>query len=442
MAQVRGFLSGTFRFKAARQPLGLTAVAACMLLMQGGVMTASVHAWLDLQHAADFFNSPAIISRVSPSTPPRRLRFRKRSQAAPCPITAFDLLRADLKKRPPRPLEHDSWFHRTLKRLTTRFLTKHRETSRAIKWRERHPDADESELVEIIIRAYHLRTGLVGAMAGAMITSAQFAVFNGFGATVTIFVVALVELAVVERQQIRMVFTLADLFQYSLDNKHLHEVGDLYGQVLKIKGTTRAAAYTRSGSIALFRALSLRFLQRAAIKYCVPVVAVVVGGGMNWILTSMLGRHSVRRFRRVRTMSEHLGSALWSDQECQRLLISLMALMASSDGHIDRLERRFLLRTLSTLGVQGEDREALLESLEFREDLLFEQLHQRSDPEFNALVIEMLSIMAVADGVLHPHQRALMARVSVACEIDFDEAALLERHQQFIHKRRHARAQK
>ncbi|MCA9558644.1 MAG: TerB family tellurite resistance protein [Myxococcales bacterium] len=274
---------------------------------------------------------------------------------------------------------------------------------------------------------------LVGGTAGAVVSAAELAAIGTLGLpTSGAFLLVLAELALLERLQVGMVFTLADVQGHPLADD-LTDVGVLYGHVLKVKGATRAAAYARDGSIMLFRTLGVRFLQRAAVKLAVPFLSVGVGGGMNYLMTRSLGRHSKRRFAQDLAASRSLRAIAVEEEALRRLLVALMALMATADGRLDRREKALLRKTLDELEADGASRASLLEAIERPDETVFAALEAVADDgAFREVVLELLALMAVADGRLDAGEVALLRRVSGVCGLPFDEAELRARHAEFL----------
>lgn len=342
-------------------------------------------------------------------------------------------LRDELAQMQPAQLRDGSWFHGVLQRSAVRMATRRRERPLAADLRAKHPGLAVQALSDRAVTGSARRAGLIGGASGALISAAEIAALGALGLpTSGAFLLVLAELALLERLQVDMVFTLAELHQHPLADD-LNDVGVLYGHVLRVKGATRTAAYARDGSMALFRTLGVRFAQTAAIKYCVPFLSVGMGGGMNYLMTRSLGKHSQRRFQREVTAESRLEAIAVEDDALRRLLLGLMALMAAADGRIDKRERELLNRTLDRMATDDASRAELLDALDRPDEAVFGALSALGDAgEFHTVVLELLALMAVADGRLDAAEVALLARVSAITGQPFDEAELRARHGAFL----------
>lgn len=339
----------------------------------------------------------------------------------------------------PRQLADGTWFHLIMARAAKRVVDKQRKRKSLDHWRTRFPDHDELALCDEIVRSASRKAAVIGGLAGASISGIEVAAIVTLGMPIGLgFAIALIELAILEKQQVKMIFTLADVHQHELKTEHLGDLGSLYGHVLKAKGASRAASYSRQGAVMLFRVLATRFVQRAAVKFCLPVLSVIMGGGMNFWLTRSLGRHSVHRFRRDRRCAEHLKRTT-VDQADAQLLLSLLMMMASGDGRVSRKERAFLRKTLEELCPDPSSRPELVAGIDQPVETLLDAFEARADEGFQALALELCSLMAVIDGTLDPDEMHLLDRMMRRIGQRFDEAVFREIYGEFLNDSRRYR---
>lgn len=354
----------------------------------------------------------------------------------------FDGLRAELARRRRRRLAEGGWFMRAMQRHAQRVLAKQLKRAHADVLRAKFTDLSPEALCRKTVRRACITAAITGAVAGALITAAELFALLHLGHPVGFaIVVAFAEFALLERMQIRMVFTLTELHGLRMGHDHVHEVSALYGHVLKVKGATRVAAYGRQGALILFRTVGVRFAQRAAVKFAIPIVAIVMGGLLNFLLTAALGRHTNEKFRKQALIDQRLDRLLAHDDHCQRLLISLMTVMAASDGIAHKRERELILRTMDGLGLAGEERQALLDDLDEDATHLLATLAAHPDDEFRGLVLEVMTLAAVADGAVSENEHRMLGQVAEACGHELDHDLLIDEHEAFLsRKNRKARA--
>ncbi len=348
--------------------------------------------------------------------------------------SALEEARTQLSQMRPGRLTDGSWFQSILQRSARRHIERRARMDIGAAWREAHPELEPPRLMERVVQRSARRAAVVGGTSGALISAAELAAIGTLGSTISAaFLMVLAELAVIERIQARMIFTLSDLHGHSISPDDLHDIGHLYGNVLKVKGATRAAAWGRDGAVALFRIIGVRFMQRAFVRYSVPVLSIGLGSGMNYLMTRSLGRHARRNLGQRSHADRKL--ALVDDHEdaLRRLLLGLMGMMAAVDGRIDRRERDLLRRSLDRLAADGTPREELLDALTAPEETLYASLEALGDDhEFREVVLELLALMAVSDGSLVPAELALLDRISQVCAVPFDEADLRARYRSFL----------
>lgn len=342
-------------------------------------------------------------------------------------------VRSELGAMRPAQLHDGSWFHIVLQRTARRFLARQKRRCVLEPMREAYPELDDARLADRIVTRASRRAAFVGGTSGALISAAEIAAFTTLGSSISgAFLLLLAELAIIERLQVGMVFTLSELHGYQMAHDDLRDVGALYGNVLKVKGATRVAAWARDGSVALFRIIGVRYLQRAFVKYSVPVLSVGLGAGMNYVLTRSLGKHARKAFERQGDTDAQLARLHAQEDALRRLLLALMGLMAAVDGQIDKRERALLRRTLDRLAVDGTPRSELLDALERPEETIFGSLEAIEDDEFHALVLELVALMAVADGRLDQAELDLLERLSDVCGFEFEPGDLRQRYQGFL----------
>lgn len=342
-------------------------------------------------------------------------------------------LREELGRVDPKQLTDGSWFHQNLHKTAARFLEKQRRRCAVEPWRERYPALDDTQLGDRIVGRACRRAAVLGGSAGAAITGISLgSVATGGMAAGGAFIVALAEMALLERMQVNMVFTLAELHRYPLRHERLNDVGDLYAQVLKVKGASRLARYGRDAALTLFKTIGVKFVQRAVLKYAMPVLSVGIGGGMNFLMTRSLGKHSQRRFQRTLTATERLESLHRQDDAHHALLLSLMMRMAAASGRVDKRKKALLRRTLDSMVEVGHDRQTLVAALDTPEETLLANLEAVQDADFYEVMMELLMLMAVTDARLDDAELALLHRVSDRCGVELDETDLRMRYAEFL----------
>ncbi|MFN3200772.1 MAG: TerB family tellurite resistance protein [Bradymonadia bacterium] len=350
----------------------------------------------------------------------------KKSSAPQSPL---DHLRQTLTRFDAKQLGDGSWFIEKLRRFNAWFMgrktTKYH--ARADALRAEYPDLDDEALAKKVIQISARRAAWVGGCAGALISLAEAAATNlPFGVALLL---TMGELMWLERLQSTMIFSIAGAHRYNLDPRHASDLGVLYGSMLQVKGATRVAAYSRTLAIKIFRVVGIRFSQRAAMKVAVPLISIGAGAALNYYMTLKLGQQASKRFSHAGHRERWLDEMVGYDDAGQRLLLALMMLMASADGRtkLHRRERDLLTRALDRYSDDPEVRQTVLVSMNTPEDMLLDSLKKINDEAFYELTLELMVLMATADGKVNAAEEALLLRVAEACGLPLELGELTAR---------------
>ncbi len=150
-------------------------------------------------------------------------------------------LREQLSKLTPAQLKDGTWFQVVLQKTAGRMLRKQHLECLLDRWRIAAGDVTDAALATFIIKQTARRCAMVGGVAGGMVSAAALASTVSLGLPISgALLIAVAEMALVERIQLRMIFALAELKGYPLNPDDMGDVGMLYGEVLRVKGATRA----------------------------------------------------------------------------------------------------------------------------------------------------------------------------------------------------------
>lgn len=340
----------------------------------------------------------------------------------PAHRSPLDQLRHSFTLLDARRFRDTHWLLDRLRRFNAWLMGRQsRHHSRAEALRAAHPDLDDDALAELIIRKAARKAAWIGGGAGAAISGAELLAANlpgglPFGGALLI---TMAELMWLERLQSAMIFSLAGVRGYSLDHRHLSDLGVLYGSMLQVKGATRVAAYSRTLAIKIFRTIGIRFSHRAALKFAVPLISIGAGAAVNYYMTLKLGRRASARFGHAGRRERWLDEIGEHPEGAQRLILAMMMLMAGADGarKLHRRERDLLTRALDRYSDDPEIRQAVLTGLDMPEPALLDRLKKTGGAALHTLVLELMVLMATADGKVNPAEEALLFKVAEACGV-------------------------
>ena len=110
----------------------------------------------------------------------------------------------------------------------------------------------------------------------------------------------------------------------------------------------------------------------------------------------------------------------------KQIVLSLMLLVASTDGRMTRTERKALRAALAGATDSAEERLALRDALDQPEAVLLEQAGHIEDPAFGGIIVDLLGWMAAMDGQVSDGERGLLERVADAVGVTIDDEALAD----------------
>ena len=165
--------------------------------------------------------------------------------------------------------------------------------------------------------------------------------------------------------------------------------------------------------------LGFKILQRTIIKYAVPVASAAVGSGYNYIATKSVGKIAKIHFKNRGKVTDEL-RAVTSKQNIYDLAIPAAAMfMAQVDGNVSSKEKELYRAMLSRMSFE-EHAPADFNRLISDEQGVLDALSQIEDLEFRKGFIELLTLMAVYDGILANEEREFLTSAAERLGVSLD----------------------
>ncbi|MCX6083275.1 MAG: TerB family tellurite resistance protein, partial [Chloroflexi bacterium] len=160
-------------------------------------------------------------------------------------------------------------------------------------------------------------------------------------------------------------------------------------------------------------------LQRTIIKYAVPVASAAVGSGYNYIATKSVGKIAKIHFKNRGKVTDELRAVI-SKQNIYDLAIPAAAMfMAQVDGTVSSKEKELYRAMLSRMSFE-ENTPADFNRLVSEEHSILEAVSQIEDVELRKTLIELLTLMAIYDGILANEEREFLTSAAERLGVSLD----------------------
>jgi uncharacterized tellurite resistance protein B-like protein len=333
------------------------------------------------------------------------------------------------------------WFIKLLQQVVRAYDR----NARATYFQKKYPGLPPDEIADILTSVTVKYATIAGAIAGVFATADEIAAISSAGLTVTLFVGTIgAEMLYLSNIQMRLVLDMSVLYDLQLDPEDPEDILLIFGYALGVapaealgKGLQGAARAGTKGAIkkvfkketleALIKfgkRIGLNLLQKNIIKYAVPVASAAVGSGYNYIATKSVGKIAKIHFKNRGKVTDELRAVI-SKQNIYDLAIPAAAMfMAQVDGNVSSKEKELYRAMLSRMSFE-EHTPADFNRLVSEEHSILDEVSQIEDAELRKALIELLTLMAVYDGILANEEREFLTsaaeRVGVSVDIEHVE---------------------
>lgn len=314
-------------------------------------------------------------------------------------------------------------------------------------FRERYKGLPPDAIADQRVGAAVKHAGLEGVATGFLYSGAIAATIGSHGGaspwTVPAAAVAVgADLTFVSAIQLRLAYDLSVIYGRPLDYEDPEDMQDLVAIAFGIKAAEsfqqalqklapEAARITvkrfaSGATLNWLKALPVvgkYLLQRNLIKFAIPVVAVGLGGGLNYAFTKRIGERAKRILRSRPAVEDRARKLRVEAEDAAEALLLALWHVVRADGKTSRQEAWFL-KTLRDELIENEQLSAVLTRfegrLEVEEDEVLDRLKALSESE-RGEALEACYLAATLDGKVHKRELDVIRKLAELCGVELDE---------------------
>ena len=328
------------------------------------------------------------------------------------------------------------WFIKLLQQVVRAYDR----NARAAYFQKKYPGLSPDEIADILTSVTVKYATIAGAITGVAATANEIAAVSSVGLTAALFVGSIgAEMLYLSNIQMRLVLDMSVLYDLQLDTEDPEDILLIFGYALGVapaealgKGLQVAAREgTKSAVKKVFskatleavqkfaQRLGIKILQRTIIKYAVPIASAAVGSGYNYIATKSVAQISKAHFKNRGKVTDELRAVI-SKQNIYDLAIPAAAMfMAQVDGNVSPKEKELYRAMLSRMSFEGHT-PVDFNRLVSEEHSILDAVSQIEDVELRKALIELLTMMAVYDGILANEEREFLISAAERLGVSLD----------------------
>jgi hypothetical protein len=333
-------------------------------------------------------------------------------------------------------VKNGEWFFKLLQQVVRAYDR----NARATYFQQKYPGLSADEIADILTSVTVKYATIAGAIAGVAATADEIAAISSAGLTVSLFVGSIgAEMLYLSNIQMRLVLDMSVLYDLQLDPEDPEDVLLIFGYALGVAPTealgkglqvaARAGAKSAikkvlsKDTLAALKKYALKIgfniLQRDLIKYAVPFASAAVGSSYNYIATKSVGKIAKIHFKNRGKVTDELRAVI-SKKNIYDLAIPAAAMfMAQVDGNVSSKEKELYRAMLSRMSFE-EHTPADFNRLVSDEHSILDALSQIEDSELQKGFIELLTLMAVYDGILANEEREFLTSAAERLGVSLD----------------------
>ena len=312
--------------------------------------------------------------------------------------------------------------------------------ARASYFQKKYPGLSVDEIADILTSVTVRYATIAGAITGVTATANEVFAIGSAGLTAPLFLGSIgAEMLYLSNIQMRLVLDMSVLYDLQLDIEDPEDILLIFGYALGVApaemlgkglqvaaraGTTSAVKTVVSkGTLEALQKfaqrLGFKILQRTIIKYAVPVASAAAGSSYNYLTTRSVGQIAKVHFKNRGKATDEL-RALISKQNTYDLAIPAAAMfMAQIDGNVSSKEKELYRAMLSRMSFE-ENTPADFNRLVSEEHSILDAVSQIEDAELRKVVIELLTLMAIYDGILANEEREFLTSAAERLGVSLD----------------------
>ena len=339
------------------------------------------------------------------------------------------------------------WFVNLLKQVVKAYDR----NARAAYFQKKYPGLSPDEIADILTSVTVRYATIAGAIAGVTASANEIAALGSGGITAALFVGSIgAEMLYLSNIQMRLVLDMSVVYDLQLDPEDPEDILMIFGYALGVapteiigKGVQVAA---RAGTTSAIKTavskgtleaiqkfaqrLGFKILQRTIIKYAVPVASAAVGSGYNYVTTKSVGQIAKLHFKNRGKVTDEL-RAIVSKQNTYELAVPAAAMfMAHVDGNVSPKEKELYRAMLSRMSFE-EHTPADFNRLVSDDQSILDAVSQIEDAELRKALIELLTLMAIYDGILANEEREFLTSAAERLGVSLDIEQVAKRAKEY-----------
>jgi uncharacterized tellurite resistance protein B-like protein len=344
-------------------------------------------------------------------------------------------------------VKNGEWFIALLKQV----INAYDRNARAAYFQKKYPGLPADEIAEILTSVTVRYATIAGAVAGVAASANEIAAITSGGMTTALFFGTIgAEMLYLSNIQMRLMLDMSVLYDLQLDPEDPEDILMVFGYALGVAPTeilgkgaqvaARAGAEsgvkkvvtkgTREALVKFAAKLGFSISQKTIIKFAVPVASAAVGSGYNYVTTKSVGQIAKLHFKNRGKVTDELRAAI-SKQNTYDLAIPAAAMfMAQVDGNVSPKEKELYRAMLSRMSFE-EHTPADFQRLIRDEQSILDAVSQIEDVELRKVLIEMLTLMAIYDGVLVSEEREFLTNAAETLGISLDMELVEKRTKEY-----------
>jgi uncharacterized tellurite resistance protein B-like protein len=323
---------------------------------------------------------------------------------------------------------------------------------RSTYFRQKYPGLPPDEIADILTSITAQYAAIAGAIAGVAASANEIAAMGSAGLTLSLLLGSLgAEMLYLCRIQMRLVLDLSVLYDLQLDTEDPEDILLIFGYALGVAPAEALGkelqAVGRAGTAGAIKkviskgtleslqkfgkGLGLKILRRTIIEFAIPVASAAVGSGYNYIATKSVGKIAKIHFKNRGKVTEELRAVISKQNVYDLAIPAAVMFMAQVDGNVSPKEKELYRAMLSRMSFE-EHSPADFNRLITEEQSILDAVSQIEGAELRKALIELLTLMAVYDGLLANEEREFLTsaaeRLGVSLDIEQVERQATEYH--------------
>jgi uncharacterized tellurite resistance protein B-like protein len=335
--------------------------------------------------------------------------------------------------------------------LLTQVIKAYDRNARAAYFQKKYPGLSADEIADILMSVTVRYATIAGAVTGVAASANEIAAVSSAGMTAALFVGTIgAEMLYLSNIQMRLVLDMSVLYDLQLDPEDPEDILMIFGYALGVaptellgKGLQVAARAGTTSTIKkvvskgtleavqkFAQRLGFKILQRTIIKYAVPVASAAVGSGYNYVTTKSVGQIAKVHFKNRGKVTDDLRALLSKQNTYDLAIAAAVKFMSQVDGNTSSKENELYKAMLSRMSFE-EHTPADFQRLIRNEQSVLDAISQIEDVELRKTLIELLTLMAIYDGVLGSEEREFLAHVAERLEIPLNMEQVEKRTKEY-----------